>query len=121
MAQGKSEEARTSLPRIRQEEEVEGELAAIQAAVEVRLFFSLFSLPALPPPASRKLLSLFHLFLIHPPSPSFSPSLVPFLPSLVRSPAREGLLEGLGVAGGVHVVPDHARLWRPAPAAVLGH
>ena len=35
MAQGKSEAAKASLGRIRQEEEVEGELAGIEEAVEV--------------------------------------------------------------------------------------
>ena len=35
MAQGKSETAKASLGRIRQEEEVEGELAGIEEAVEV--------------------------------------------------------------------------------------
>jgi len=35
VAQGKSETAKASLGRIRQEEEVEGELAGIEEAVEV--------------------------------------------------------------------------------------
>jgi hypothetical protein len=35
VAQGKSEAAKASLGRIRQEEEVEGELAGIEEAVEV--------------------------------------------------------------------------------------
>ena len=51
------------------------------------------------------------------------PSSPPSLPSfnLVGGPDGEGVVERFGVAGGVHVVPDHARLWRPATAAVLGH
>ena len=70
--------------------------------------------PSLPTPTSQRPLSL-----ILPPS--FPPSLPPSRTRpLVGSPDGKRRVEGPSGAWRVHVVPDHARLWHPIAAAVLG-